>query len=196
MFWVVNPPHPIGSSTHRSRFRRRPGRGISKHYTLDRDNKKFLKEQALFGTEIVDGTARLCAMYLFLHGIGGEEPVTVADALNSKGSREFDMVLTNPPFGKKSSISWIVQRQRRVCNQRTSFCCIHSSRTETRKRQTLPICKPRISPHRASFWSVLGWIRMIAAAWFESNSGSGKNAPGDSACKRALGGSASAAAAG
>jgi type I restriction enzyme M protein len=33
--------------------------------------------------------------------------LTVADALGSKGSLEFDMVLTNPPFGKKSSITVI-----------------------------------------------------------------------------------------
>jgi type I restriction enzyme M protein len=80
---------------------------ISNNYTLDKDDKRFLKEKALSGTEIVDSTARLCVMNLFLHGIGGEEPVTVADALGSKGSREFDMVLTNPPFGKKSSITVI-----------------------------------------------------------------------------------------
>ena len=76
-------------------------------YKLDKDDKRFLKEQALSGVEIVDGTARLCAMNLFLHGIGGEEPVTVRDALSSKGAIEFDMVLTNPPFGKKSSITVI-----------------------------------------------------------------------------------------
>jgi type I restriction enzyme M protein len=76
-------------------------------YKLDKDDKRFLKEQALSGVEIVDGTARLCAMNLFLHGIGGEEPVAVRDALSSKGPVEFDMVLTNPPFGKKSSITVI-----------------------------------------------------------------------------------------
>ena len=77
------------------------------HYTLDRDDRRFLKEKALSGTEIVDATARLCAMNLFLHGVGGEESVSVKDALISKGSREYDMVLTNPPFGKKSSITVI-----------------------------------------------------------------------------------------
>jgi type I restriction enzyme M protein len=76
-------------------------------YKLDKDDKRFLKEQALSGVEIVDGTARLCAMNLFLHGIGGEDPVTVRDALSNKGSVEYDMVLTNPPFGKKSSITVI-----------------------------------------------------------------------------------------
>jgi len=80
---------------------------ISNHFTLDKDQKRFLKEKALSGIEIVDGAARLCAMNLFLHGIGGEEPLTVKDALSSKGSVEFEMVLTNPPFGKKSSITVI-----------------------------------------------------------------------------------------
>jgi type I restriction enzyme M protein len=80
---------------------------ISKTYTLDKDEKRFLKEQALSGTEIVDGAARLCAMNLFLHGVGGEDSVKVADSLISKGSREFDMVLTNPPFGRKSSVTII-----------------------------------------------------------------------------------------
>lgn len=59
---------------------------ISKTYTLDKDEKRFLKEQALSGTEIVDGAARLCAMNLFLHGVGGEDSVKVADALISADS--------------------------------------------------------------------------------------------------------------
>jgi type I restriction enzyme M protein len=45
-------------------------------------------------------------MNLYLHGIGGEEsPITVADSLASDPGDRFDMVLTNPPFGKKSSIT-------------------------------------------------------------------------------------------
>ena len=80
---------------------------ISHNYTLDKDEKRFLKEQALSGTEIVDAAARLCAMNLFLHGVGGEHSVSVNDALISRGSREYEMVLTNPPFGKKSSVTFI-----------------------------------------------------------------------------------------
>jgi type I restriction enzyme M protein len=80
---------------------------ISHGYTLDKDHKRFLKEQALSGTEIVDGAARLCAMNLFLHGVGGEHSITVGDALIGRGSREYEMVLTNPPFGKKSSVTII-----------------------------------------------------------------------------------------
>jgi type I restriction enzyme M protein len=78
-----------------------------RHYSLDKDQKRFLKERALSGTEIVDGAARLCAMNLFLHGVGGENSISVSDALISKGSREYEMVLTNPPFGKKSSVTFI-----------------------------------------------------------------------------------------
>ena len=55
----------------------------------------------------MDATARLCAMNLFLHGVGGEHSVSVNDALISSGSREYQMVLTNPPFGKKSSVTFI-----------------------------------------------------------------------------------------
>lgn len=80
---------------------------ITHNYKLDRDDLRFLKDKALSGTEIVDAAARLCAMNLFLHGTGGEESITVNDALISRGSREYDMVLTNPPFGKKSSITVI-----------------------------------------------------------------------------------------
>lgn len=81
---------------------------ITKHYTLDRDQKKHLKLDALSGVEIVDSAARLCAMNLYLHGIGGDVcPVTVGDSLNQKPSKAWDIVLTNPPFGKKSSITVI-----------------------------------------------------------------------------------------
>jgi type I restriction enzyme M protein len=73
---------------------------------LDPDQKKFLRDDALRGWEIVDATARLCAMNMLLHGIGhpeGESLITVDDALRTAPSTHFSMVLTNPPFGKKSS---------------------------------------------------------------------------------------------
>jgi len=73
---------------------------------LDPDEKRLLRDRALRGWEIVDATARLCAMNLLLHGISAPENpslVTVDDALRSAPSEHFDMVLTNPPFGRKSS---------------------------------------------------------------------------------------------
>jgi len=80
---------------------------ITKHYPLDKEQKEFLKNKAFKGWEIVDNTARLCAMNLYLHGIGGENsvPIVVQDALAVDPGERFDMVLTNPPFGKKSSIT-------------------------------------------------------------------------------------------
>jgi len=82
---------------------------IAKHNALDRAQKKRLKSGTLFGVELVDSVARLCCMNLLLHGIGGngtdEVPVEVRDALSSHGGRYYEMVLTNPPFGKKSSVT-------------------------------------------------------------------------------------------
>ena len=67
-----------------------------------------MRYEALTGNEIVDGTARVCAMNLYLHGIGGEEhPLTVGDSLASPPPENYDIVMTNPPFGKKSSITVI-----------------------------------------------------------------------------------------
>lgn len=79
---------------------------IIKTHQLDRDQKKFLKSRTFKGWEIVDSTARLCVMNLYLHGIENKEsPIIVGDSLLSQPSEHFDMVLTNPPFGKKSSIT-------------------------------------------------------------------------------------------
>jgi len=77
---------------------------VQNEHNLDRDQKRFQRDRALRGADIVDGVVRLCAMNLYLRGIGGEEsPVTADDSLRSLGSARYDMVLTNPPFGKKSS---------------------------------------------------------------------------------------------
>jgi type I restriction enzyme M protein len=73
---------------------------------LDREQADFLRFSTFKGWEIVDSAARLCAMNLYLHGIGGEEsPIIVGDSLRSDPGDRFDTVLTNPPFGKKSSIT-------------------------------------------------------------------------------------------
>jgi type I restriction enzyme M protein len=77
---------------------------MKRNPNLTKDEKKFLKEEALRGWELVQNTARLCAMNMMLHGIGGDDlPLIVADSLASDPGDRFDIVLTNPPFGKKSS---------------------------------------------------------------------------------------------
>jgi len=81
---------------------------LAKHHTLDRAQKKKLKSGTFFGIELVDSVTRLCAMNLLLHGIGGESeddlPVVTKDALAGKHG-EYEIVLANPPFGKKSSVT-------------------------------------------------------------------------------------------
>jgi type I restriction enzyme M protein len=76
--------------------------------TLDRNQKRHLTHDALRGVEIVDNVTRLCAMNLLLHGIGtqagDETPVRTEDSLRSVPGTFFDLVLTNPPFGRKSSV--------------------------------------------------------------------------------------------
>jgi type I restriction enzyme M protein len=76
---------------------------------LDPDQRRHLKLAAIRGTDIVDSVVRLCAMNLYLHGIGpttieGEPPVEKSDALASDPGVRFEVVLTNPPFGRKSSV--------------------------------------------------------------------------------------------
>jgi len=98
---------------------------------LDKAQKKQLKNGTLFGIELVDSVTRLCAMNLLLHGIGSDDvgampssggarsgntknaasgdaacnlPVVTKDALAGKHG-EYDIVLANPPFGKKSSVT-------------------------------------------------------------------------------------------
>jgi type I restriction enzyme M protein len=74
---------------------------------MDRDQLKHLKRGFVSGVELVPNTARLCIMNLYLHGIDAD-PCPVAsgtDALASPPAERYSMVLTNPPFGKKSSIA-------------------------------------------------------------------------------------------
>ncbi len=79
---------------------------IAQNYPLDVEQKRYLRYKALKGVEIADPVARLCVMNLYLHGIGGDESlVDVDDSLESDKGERFEMVLTNPPFGKKSSIT-------------------------------------------------------------------------------------------
>jgi len=79
---------------------------IDKNFNLDRDQKKFLKEEAFKGWDIVPEVVRLCAMNLYLHGIGSDESHIInSDSLAMDPGDRFDIIMTNPPFGKKSSIT-------------------------------------------------------------------------------------------
>jgi type I restriction enzyme M protein len=74
---------------------------------LDPDQKRHLRRDFVRGWELVPNTGRLCIMNLYLHGID-TDPCPIrsgVDALQSDPGDRFSMVMTNPPFGKKSSIS-------------------------------------------------------------------------------------------
>ncbi len=89
---------------------------ITSNHNLNRSQKKHLRYDALRGIELVDGVVRLCAMNLMLHGVGptGDElggehalPVERNNSLISPSAQKFDFVLTNPPFGRASSVKFM-----------------------------------------------------------------------------------------
>lgn len=75
-----------------------------KGQTQDREKLRELRHKSFRGYDIVDEVVRLCAMNLYLHGVGnGGSPVEHADALAGDPGERFDILIANPPFGKKSS---------------------------------------------------------------------------------------------
>ncbi|NOZ36013.1 MAG: SAM-dependent DNA methyltransferase [Chlorobi bacterium] len=82
---------------------------IKSNNKLNKEQKEFLKNKTFFGNEIVASTRRMALMNLFLHGIGeitGDTFISSADALLSDEGVRYDYVLANPPFGKKSSMTF------------------------------------------------------------------------------------------
>ncbi|MFE9244962.1 N-6 DNA methylase [Nocardiopsis sp. NPDC006938] len=76
--------------------------------SLTPEQHKHLHGGGIWGNELVNGTARLAAMNLLLHGIGkhnGPELITVGDSLAQPPVKRATLVLANPPFGRKSSIT-------------------------------------------------------------------------------------------
>ena len=82
---------------------------IADTYQLDREQKEFLKNETFYGNELVATTFKLCLMNLYLHNIGDiycNVPVAQGDSLLTDPGWRVDYVLTNPPFGKKSSLTF------------------------------------------------------------------------------------------
>ena len=81
---------------------------VNNNRSMDQGQLQHLQNNALFGWDNVAKAARLGVMNLYLHGIGGDETnIIVDDSLRSSPSTHFDMVLTNPPFGRKSSLTFV-----------------------------------------------------------------------------------------
>ncbi len=76
---------------------------------LTKKQQDFLHSKAFHGWEIVPSTRRLCLMNLVLHNVGSmdsEPTIRRDDALIRPPDQTFDYVLANPPFGKKSSMTF------------------------------------------------------------------------------------------
>lgn len=98
---------------------------IQKHHKLDKAARTHLKTEALRGTDIVPGVVSLCAMNLYLHGIGStndanDPPVDRADALAKPSGKKFDMILANPPFGKKGGYT-IVGEDGKISTEKQEY---------------------------------------------------------------------------
>jgi type I restriction enzyme M protein len=77
---------------------------------LTPDEKEHLRDGFVHGVELVDGTARLAAMNMLLHGMtraDGPSPIDVKDALTADPGERWSVVLANPPFGTKSAVKMI-----------------------------------------------------------------------------------------
>src|SRR5262249_14433149 len=86
---------------------------VYKHFgkEMDREQKVRFDTQHLWGYELVDSVVRLALMNMALHGIGSGQyiPIVRKDSLEKEPDIHFLMVLTNPPFGKKSSVTYVTQ---------------------------------------------------------------------------------------
>lgn len=95
-------------------------------HAKSKKEQKHLRENALRGNDIVDSVTRLCAMNLYLHGIGsadGECPVVSQDALAKEVGDDdrVDIVLANPPFGKKSSITVMSEKTGKAEKEKLTY---------------------------------------------------------------------------
>lgn len=84
---------------------------------LTPDEKEHLRDNFVRGVELVDGTARLAAMNMILHGMGragGPSPIDVKDALTTDPGKRWSVVLANPPFGTKSAVTMVGEDGKKV----------------------------------------------------------------------------------
>lgn len=83
---------------------------IKSNPKMTKPQMRHLQTKALRGVELVEEVARLAAMNLLLHGVGGQRddelPIRRADSLAEPPLEHVDVVLTNPPFGVKGSMTY------------------------------------------------------------------------------------------
>ena len=71
------------------------------YFGLDERKQDFQINRAFNGVELVHETHRLALMNAYLHKVNGN--IVLGDSLtqSAKGLKNFDVILTNPPFGTK-----------------------------------------------------------------------------------------------
>lgn len=76
----------------------------NKYGPLDRKQWAHLKSSTFYGTDISPDVVRLCAMNMYLHDIAAaQDQIREADSLQQPSPIQFDVVMTNPPFGASTS---------------------------------------------------------------------------------------------
>jgi type I restriction enzyme M protein len=87
---------------------------VATKHTLDRRQKKHLRYDAIRGVELVPPVVRLCAMNCMLHGVGptgddpeAELPIVRGNSLVASSPTKYDIIATNPPFGKTSKVKFL-----------------------------------------------------------------------------------------
>ena len=94
---------------------------LTKNFNLDPDQKKFLRHNTFKGCDIVTEVARLCAMNMYLHSIGStKSQILAGDSLIADTGDRFNIIMTNPPFGKKAGTK-IVSDEGKVERQTASY---------------------------------------------------------------------------
>lgn len=82
-----------------------------KQQSNDREKLRILKNETLFGVDNTPLVVTLASMNLYLHGIGTDySPIDCRDSLEQEPGRAFDVILANPPFGKRPAGSVAINR--------------------------------------------------------------------------------------
>ena len=82
-----------------------------KQQSNDREKQRILKNETLFGVDNTPLVVTLASMNLYLHGIGTDySPINCRDSLEQEPGRAFDVILANPPFGKRPAGSVAINR--------------------------------------------------------------------------------------
>ncbi len=76
-------------------------KGNYDYYTLDERQQNFQINKAFSGVELVHETHRLALMNAYLHKVNGNIVLGDSLAQSAKGMKDYDVILTNPPFGTK-----------------------------------------------------------------------------------------------